>query len=127
MWRSDVAIVNRSAQSANLTPEDLRTVGTQDDEHDVGGNAQRSCADRAGQTRDHGRLRALEVDSDQDISSLAEYNQVDATHTYGRLRWASSRPTCWRGQSACCRSYGERALRNQHRITNNRHGTANAP
>ena len=128
MWRSDVAIVNRSAQSANLTlkiyaPSGLKTMSTT-----LGGNAQALLRDVAGQlgiTADSG---ALEVDSDQDIFLTGRtYNQVDATHTYGQdYDGQAPGDLLAAGQSAWLPQLTENALfRTNIGITNTGTATAN--
>jgi M6 family metalloprotease-like protein len=84
-WRSDVAVLNRSAQTANLTLTIYAPSGTKTKSMQVGPHAQLLLHDVAGQlgiTADSGALR---VDSDQPISLTGRtYSQVDATHTYGQ-------------------------------------------
>ena len=84
-WRSDIAVLNRSSQTANLTLNMFASSGPQTMTIPVAGNGQlllRDVAAQLGVMKDSG---ALEVVSDQDIFLTGRtYNQVDATHTYGQ-------------------------------------------
>ncbi|MBZ5587512.1 MAG: hypothetical protein LAO05_03040 [Acidobacteriia bacterium] len=84
-WRSDVAVLNRSSQSANVTLRLYAPAGTQTMTIAVSGKAQallHDVASQLGVTADSG---PLEVVSDQDVFLTGRtYNQVDATHTYGQ-------------------------------------------
>jgi pseudomonalisin len=84
-WRSDVAVLNRSSQTANLTLKMYAPSGVMTMTVPVAGKAQVLLRDVAGQlgvTADSGTLEVL---SDQSIFLTGRtYNQVDATHTYGQ-------------------------------------------
>ena len=84
-WRSDVAVLNRSTSTANLTITMYPTSGPVSQTLQLGGSSQLLQTDIAGWlgvTADSG---PLEVTSDQDFFlSGRTYNQVDATHTYGQ-------------------------------------------
>ncbi len=84
-WRSDVAILNRSTATANLTLTMHVASGPVSRTTQLAGSSQLLQADVAGWlgvTTDSG---PLEVTSDQDLFlSGRTYNQVDTTHTYGQ-------------------------------------------
>ncbi|MBZ5589609.1 MAG: hypothetical protein LAO05_13690 [Acidobacteriia bacterium] len=84
-WRSDVAILNRSTSTANLTITMHLASGPVSQTAQLAGSSQLLQTDVAGWlgvTTDSG---PLEVSSDQDLFlSGRTYNQVDATHTYGQ-------------------------------------------
>ncbi len=84
-WRSDVAVLNRSTQAANVTlkmhaPSGLRTKSIQ-----VVPRGQAILTDLALQLGVTTESGSLEVVSDQDlVVSSRTYSQVDASHTYGQ-------------------------------------------
>jgi streptogramin lyase len=84
-WRSDVAVLNRSTSTANLTITMYPAAGPVSRTTQLAGSSQLLQTDIAGWlgvTTDSG---PLEVTSDQDFFlSGRTYNQVDATHTYGQ-------------------------------------------
>ena len=84
-WRSDVAVVNRSSQAANVTLTIHAPSGTKTSTLQLGGNAQALLKDVAGQMGIAADSGPLEVTSDQDVFLTGRtYSQVDATHTYGQ-------------------------------------------
>ncbi len=84
-WRSDVAVVNRSSQAANVTLKVYAPSGTKTSTLQLGGNAQALLKDVAGQMGIAADSGPLEVTSDQDVFVTGRtYSQVDATHTYGQ-------------------------------------------
>ncbi|MBZ5589606.1 MAG: hypothetical protein LAO05_13675 [Acidobacteriia bacterium] len=84
-WRSDVAVLNRSTSTANLTITMYPAAGPVTQATQLAGSSQLLQTDIPGWlgvTTDSG---PLEVTSDQEFFlSGRTYNQVDATHTYGQ-------------------------------------------
>ncbi len=84
-WRSDIAILNRSTATANLTLTMHLASGPVSRTAQLAGSSQLLQTDVAGWlgvTTDSG---SLEVASDREFFlSGRTYNQVDATHTYGQ-------------------------------------------
>ena len=127
-WRSDVAILNRSSNTANLTLTMHPTAGPVSQTVQLAGSSQLLQTDVAGWlgvTADSG---SLEVASDQDFFlSGRTYNQVDATHTYGQ-DYKGQAPSELLGaeQSAWLPQLTENALyRTNIGITNTGTATAN--
>ncbi|HVN76800.1 MAG TPA: M6 family metalloprotease domain-containing protein [Thermoanaerobaculaceae bacterium] len=84
-WRSDVAILNRTTQTANVTLKIYTATPATAGPFHIPANSElvfKDVAAQLGITNDSG---ALEVDSDRDIFLTGRtYNQADATHTYGQ-------------------------------------------
>ncbi len=126
-WRSDVAILNRSGETANLTITMHLASGPVSRTAQLGGDSQLLQADVAGWlgvTTDSG---PLEVTSDrQFFLSGRTYNQVDATHTYGQDYEGQETAELLRGaQSAWLPHLTESGLyRTNIGITNTGIGTA---
>ncbi len=84
-WRSDVAILNRSDSTANLTIEMHLVSGPVSQTTQLAGNSQLLQTDVAGWLGVSADSGPLEVTSDQEFFlSGRTYNQVDTTHTYGQ-------------------------------------------
>ena len=84
-WRSDVAILNRSDASANLTITMHATAGSLSKTYSTAANSQILIPDVAGWLGAVTDSGPLEVVSDQGFFlSARTYNQVDSTHTYGQ-------------------------------------------
>jgi hypothetical protein len=84
-WRSDVAVLNRSSQGANVTLKMHAPAGIQTKTVQVGAHGQTLLTDLAAQLGIMADSGALEVVSDQDVVvSGRTYSQVDPTHTYGQ-------------------------------------------
>ncbi|TAM44893.1 MAG: M6 family metalloprotease domain-containing protein [Acidobacteria bacterium] len=84
-WRSDIAVLNRSSQSANLTLKMYAPSGLKTMPISVAGKAQLLLRDVAGQLGVSAESGTLQVVSDQAVLLTGRtYNQIDATHTYGQ-------------------------------------------
>ncbi|MBZ5589608.1 MAG: hypothetical protein LAO05_13685 [Acidobacteriia bacterium] len=84
-WRSDVAILNRSTSTANLTITMHLNSGPVSQTAQLAGSSQLLQTDVAGWLGVNTDSGPLEVTSDQGFFlSGRTYNQVDATHTYGQ-------------------------------------------
>ncbi len=127
-WRSDVAVVNRSSQTANVTLTIHAPSGTKTSTLQLGGNAQALLKDVAGQMGIAADSGPLEVTSDQDVFLTGRtYSQVDATHTYGQdYDGAEPSSLLAAGQSAWLPQLTQNALfRTNVGITNTGSTTAN--
>jgi hypothetical protein len=84
-WRSDVAVLNRSASQATVEYRLYTPGGVRTQQVALAGNAQdfrKDIADWLGYTTGSG---PLEVRSSQDVFVMGRtYNQVDLTHSYGQ-------------------------------------------
>ncbi len=84
-WRSDVAVLNRSASAATVEFRLYTPGNTLTRQVIVAGNAQELHADVAAWLGYTNGSAPLEVRSSQDVFVMGRtYNQVDATHTYGQ-------------------------------------------
>ncbi len=84
-WRSDVAVLNRSTSTANLTITMYPVAGPVTQTTQLAGSAQLLLTDVAGWLGVMTDSGPLEVTSDQEFFlSGRTYNQVDETHTYGQ-------------------------------------------
>ncbi len=84
-WRSDIAVLNRSSLSANLTLKMYAPSGLKTMTISVAGKAQLLLRDVAGQLGVSAESGTLQVVSDQAVLLTGRtYNQIDATHTYGQ-------------------------------------------
>jgi hypothetical protein len=127
-WRSDVAVLNRSAQGANVTLEMHAPSGIQTKAIQVGARGQALLTDLAAQLGIMADSGALEVVSDQDVVvSGRTYSQVDPTHTYGQdYEGCDSSALLAAGQSAWVPQLTQNAYyRSNIGITNTGASTAN--
>ena len=84
-WRSDVAILNRAQQTANVALRMHSPSGVPTKTIQVVGRGQALLTDLAAQMGIMADSGSLEVVSDQDmVVSGRTYSQVDPTHTYGQ-------------------------------------------